>query len=479
MNQNTEHDWVERAKRGEPAAIGELYRRYWRAARATAYGVGGNLSLAEDAASEAFCAALQNLHALRETDRFGPWLRTIVLRTARRLKAAGAAPRTTPSWPPSEGEVETPHVKLEQQELAALVREAVGRLPQILREAVSLFYFEGYNVEDAARFLDIPCGTLKRRLHDGRRWLAAMAEQIVKGKRPMNEPREEVLRQLQDLIDKGGDSDAIYRVMREALGLRPVPHDLLRTLLQRQVEAGRETVSPEELAKKEEWVRRHWDELAHPSPRATDAQHPVGAAANAIKAALPEFQERPAAHLDFDAARRWLREPREPASVPPEFAEGRPVSYWRAGHGLLIQDEGGSVYTQFELLQNKTSRQDMEAAFRRGFRISDVMDLTWLRPKPLELRDVEALLRRLAEAVLPDTPVSFVPYDEPRYRSALRLRLGDVPIPGATGGILNPWPGIPNDADLAHVRLYLESWAWARGGQAVSLNELPFPLSDG
>ena len=31
MSQNTEHDWVERAKRGEPPAIAELYRRYWRA----------------------------------------------------------------------------------------------------------------------------------------------------------------------------------------------------------------------------------------------------------------------------------------------------------------------------------------------------------------------------------------------------------------------------------------------------------------
>lgn len=42
MDQNTEHDWVERARQGEPAALAELYRRYWRAARATAYGVTGD-----------------------------------------------------------------------------------------------------------------------------------------------------------------------------------------------------------------------------------------------------------------------------------------------------------------------------------------------------------------------------------------------------------------------------------------------------
>ena len=56
MSQDAEHDWVERARRGESAAVAELYRQYWRAARAAAYGVIGDLSLAEDAASEAFSA---------------------------------------------------------------------------------------------------------------------------------------------------------------------------------------------------------------------------------------------------------------------------------------------------------------------------------------------------------------------------------------------------------------------------------------
>ena len=71
MKENTEQDWMERAKQGEPAVIAELYRRYWRAARATAYGVTGDLNLAEDAASEAFYAALDGLQDLKGTQRFG------------------------------------------------------------------------------------------------------------------------------------------------------------------------------------------------------------------------------------------------------------------------------------------------------------------------------------------------------------------------------------------------------------------------
>jgi predicted DNA-binding protein (UPF0251 family) len=167
MSQNTEHDWVERAEQGEPAGIAELYRRYWRAARAAAYGVTGDLSLAEN---------------------------------------------------------------LEQQELAALIREAVASLPAILREAISLFYFEGYSVEDAARFLGVPAGTLKRRLHDGRQRLQSAAEHILEGRKPMDPEREQILRQIREAAAEGLNSDAFYQVIRKSLDLRPVPRELLQEI---------------------------------------------------------------------------------------------------------------------------------------------------------------------------------------------------------------------------------------------------------
>ncbi|MBP8304795.1 MAG: sigma-70 family RNA polymerase sigma factor [Phycisphaerae bacterium] len=81
-----------------------LYRRYWRAARAAAYGVTGDLSLAEDAASDGFYLALQGLADLNDPARFGPWLRTIVIRSARRAKAAKARHKGggLQEWPDTE-----------------------------------------------------------------------------------------------------------------------------------------------------------------------------------------------------------------------------------------------------------------------------------------------------------------------------------------------------------------------------------------
>jgi hypothetical protein len=66
MKASSDHDWVEGARQGDAAAIAELHHRYWRAARATAYGVTADLDLAEDAACEAFYAAIESLTDLKD-----------------------------------------------------------------------------------------------------------------------------------------------------------------------------------------------------------------------------------------------------------------------------------------------------------------------------------------------------------------------------------------------------------------------------
>ncbi|MEK7995372.1 MAG: sigma-70 family RNA polymerase sigma factor [Planctomycetota bacterium] len=238
MQESTEQNRIERAKQGEPEAIAELYRRYWRAARAAAYGVSGDLASAEDAASEAFYAAIEGLHELKDAQRFGPWLRTIVIRTAAKAKAKSVTPARLP-----DSQAPAPGDHLEQQELAALIHEAVGTLDETYREALSLFYFEGYNMKEAAGFLDIPAGTLKRRLHEGRQRLRDAAEQILRGTKPMNPKREQILRQLSDAADEGIQSETFYQAMRQTLRLRPVPNELLKEIMKKHWAARLEKAS--------------------------------------------------------------------------------------------------------------------------------------------------------------------------------------------------------------------------------------------
>jgi RNA polymerase sigma factor (sigma-70 family) len=477
MRESTEQDQVERAKQGEPTAIAELFRLYWRAAQAAAYGVTGDFALAEDAASEAFYAAIESLPDLRDTQRFGPWLRTIVVRTARRQKAKTSKENRPELKTRSDAQSPQPGAHLEQQELVALIHEAVGHLSQSLREAVVLFYFEGYSLKEATHFLDIPEGTLKRRLHDGRRRLRNAAERILKGRKPMNQHREQILNQFKDAFDEGPNTEAFYQAMREALRLRPFPGGLLREVMQKHWAAKLEKTPM--TSEKNHMLRENLGRVYTPSARAQDPNHPVGAVAGAIRAALPEFQQwQPdMSQIDFSQAARRMFEGKS-FSMPPNFFDESSASYISAMQAWLTQDRDGSVCTTYELMQSKATRDELKAQMSQGNKLSDAFRLLWKQPEPLELRAVEDMLRRLSEIVVPKTSVRFCSYDDPRYRAALRMQLAYNPAPAAIGGVHNPHPLLgPSDrASVASILIYLEPWAAAKSGEVVELAD--FSLFD-
>ena len=134
--------------------------------------------------------------------------------------------------------------------------------------------------------------------------------------------------------------------------------------------------------------------------------------------------------------------------------------------------ESGSTQSIYERLQESQEERTFRGA-KDHLRLSDVLDLTWMTPAPLELRSVQELLEGLASKVLPGVRVLFSTYDEPRYRSALQLQVGDVFARAASGGVLAQWPGQANGVEAAHLRIFLEPWATTRSGRVVELDPLP------
>ncbi|MCC6858850.1 MAG: sigma-70 family RNA polymerase sigma factor [Bryobacterales bacterium] len=424
MSTPPDRELVEQARGGDGAATGELFTRYWRAARAAAFAITGEFASAEDAAAEALQEALSGLNRLREPERFGSWLRTIVVRKARHARHSRGDGTDARDLPARE---ERPDDALARLELEALVKQAIRELPVPLREALVLVYLEGYNTGVAARFLNIPPGTLRRRLHDGRARLRASVETALQGRKPMNQERENKVGRLRAMIDSG----EIYGALRESLALRPVPEELIDRI--RKLE--RVSV-PAALAER----------FLAPSERVADAGDPVGAIAAAIRKTLPEFQE-------------WTFDARKAAkSMPPGFAEGRPGAFARVTRALVRVSASGETQTMYELLEDSPDEQAFRGV-KGDMRFSDVLDLVWMETGPLELRSVQALLERVAAAVLPGAKVRITGYDEPRYRSALQLHFGGVPARAAYGGVLSGWSGCPEGAGSAHLRIFLEPWA--------------------
>ena len=66
-----------------------------------------------------------------------------------------------------EGSDEIPESRIN----ADRARRALGSLPDIERQAVTLAYFNGYSQTEVARLLGLPLGTVKSRIRDGLRGL--------------------------------------------------------------------------------------------------------------------------------------------------------------------------------------------------------------------------------------------------------------------------------------------------------------------
>lgn len=138
------------------ALIQEHGRSMYRSARALLPGD----AQAQDAVGEAVLLAWQSFGKLRELQAAKGWLLKITvncayaqLRRDRRLVELEAAERVAAP----EGE-----------ELPQTLWQAVLRLPEEQRLAVTLYYYEDMPVAHIARTLGIPQGTVKSRLSRGR-----------------------------------------------------------------------------------------------------------------------------------------------------------------------------------------------------------------------------------------------------------------------------------------------------------------------
>ena len=126
------------------------------------YSVVGSLADAEDAVQEAFARASVRWERLRNYDHPEAWVRRVALnlatsslrRARRKLVADRRVGVPPPAPPPGEDGV--------------VLAQALGRLRRRHREVLVLHYLAELSVEEMARVLRIPVGTVKGRLFRAR-----------------------------------------------------------------------------------------------------------------------------------------------------------------------------------------------------------------------------------------------------------------------------------------------------------------------
>ena len=146
--------------KGDRTAYADLVRRYEATVRAVALKVLDNLHDAQDAAQEAYIKAYHKLPALRNHQRFAPWLMKIAKRTA--LDLARKKARTPIARPLDDADIPGNDGKLDRDSETLLT--AVMKLPQQEKRALMLHHFDQHPVREVALLTGRSVGTVTKQL---------------------------------------------------------------------------------------------------------------------------------------------------------------------------------------------------------------------------------------------------------------------------------------------------------------------------
>ena len=171
---------LEYRREGDRDAFDELVHRYERPLYSYLRRYLGDANLAEDAFQTTFLQVHLKCDQFEPGRKVRPWLYTIATNQAidaqrrnKRHQMVSLDRRNARAGQEEVGALldllsssdSTPPERIEATERRNWVRKAIADLPEPLRVAVTLIYYEGLKYREAAEVLEIPVGTVKSRLH--------------------------------------------------------------------------------------------------------------------------------------------------------------------------------------------------------------------------------------------------------------------------------------------------------------------------
>jgi RNA polymerase sigma-70 factor, ECF subfamily len=144
---------------GHPEAFRKLVERYQRPIMAHLTSRLHGADAAAEVAQESFVRAYFGLGKLKDADSFFSWLlgisQRVMLENFRQRRAVQSLSATPELAAPSNRRTTQSDIPLS---------EALDSLPAIYREVTLLRYFAGLSCEEISRRLDVPLGTVTKRL---------------------------------------------------------------------------------------------------------------------------------------------------------------------------------------------------------------------------------------------------------------------------------------------------------------------------
>ena len=178
LQMNTEEDnqaLLGKCRNNDPEACTELFSRYQRRIFNTAYRILGEESSAEDALQETLLNVYRGLSNFRGDSKVSTWISRItinvclgMLRRSKNKQTVELEENSAQELPAEINQYIDPLEYASGAELRSLVAEAFRKMSVKQGIVVRLHDLEGNTIQEIARILKCPVGTVKSRLFYGR-----------------------------------------------------------------------------------------------------------------------------------------------------------------------------------------------------------------------------------------------------------------------------------------------------------------------
>lgn len=182
----TDAELVARLQRGDDSAFEAIVRAHSGRLLSVARRFLGNNEDAQDAVQDAFIRAYKAIHTFEARAQLHTWLHRILVNTAlmklreRRRRPTESIEDLLPSYSTDGHQAvasrDWSDAVLERKETAAIVREAIERLPDQYREVLVLRDIEEKDTAEAAALLGTSSNVVKVRLHRARQALRTLLD---------------------------------------------------------------------------------------------------------------------------------------------------------------------------------------------------------------------------------------------------------------------------------------------------------------
>jgi RNA polymerase sigma-70 factor (ECF subfamily) len=171
LQDQKDEELILQLQEGSLDALGHLYDRHQDLVFRTARAIVGDSEGAGDVLQEVFLRLHRFSHRVDPSRPMEPWLYRVTVN-----QACTWVKRRRWTWPIDElaewlsgDRSQTPTHVIERRESWDAVERAIWTLPLAQRTVIVLYYINDLSLQEIADIIDVPTGTVKSRLHYGRR----------------------------------------------------------------------------------------------------------------------------------------------------------------------------------------------------------------------------------------------------------------------------------------------------------------------